>query len=142
MRKLTCLRRMAGLLDSRGQDLLYKAEICSSLEYSCLAWGGAAPSHLAVLDKIQWRAERLIKNGLLQQQAASFRSLHNPQHRREVAGLATLYKVQEQRAPHLQELRLPSRHAEVLTRTIFATPSALAIQLSHSTHHQRQFKQK
>ncbi|MPC31384.1 hypothetical protein E2C01_024672 [Portunus trituberculatus] len=35
--KLACLRRMAGLLDSKGRELLYKAEIRSSLEYSCLA---------------------------------------------------------------------------------------------------------
>ncbi|MPC32059.1 hypothetical protein E2C01_025362 [Portunus trituberculatus] len=90
-RKLACLLRMAGLLDSKGLELLYKAEIRSSLEYSCLAWGGAAPSHLAVLDKIQRRAERLIKDGLPEQQAASLYSLHSLQHRRDGAGLATLY---------------------------------------------------
>ena len=62
------------------------------------------PSHLAVLDKIQWRTERLIKTGLPEQQAASLHSLHSLQHQRDVVGLATFYKVQEQRASHLQEL--------------------------------------
>ncbi|MPC39515.1 hypothetical protein E2C01_033051 [Portunus trituberculatus] len=66
---------MAGLLDSKGQELLYKAEIRSSLEYSCLAWGGAALSHLAVVDKIQRRTERLIKNGLSEQQTAHLHTL-------------------------------------------------------------------
>ncbi|MPC23014.1 hypothetical protein E2C01_016048 [Portunus trituberculatus] len=74
-------------------------------------------------------------------QAASLYSLHNLQHRRDVAGLATLYKVQEQRVPHVQELRLPPRRAEVLTRTVSAAPSVLTTAWSHSTHHQRQFKQ-
>ncbi|XP_045124027.1 uncharacterized protein LOC123511983 [Portunus trituberculatus] len=138
--KLACLRRMSGFLDSRGRELLYKAEIRSSLEYSCLAWGGAAPSHLAVLDKIQRRAERLIEDGPPEQQAG-LHSLHSLQHRRDVAGLATLYKVQEERTPHLQELCIPPRRAEVLTRAVSAAPSALHIPRSHSTHHQRQFRQ-
>ena len=62
---------MATLLDSRGRKLLYKAESRVSLEYSCLAWGGEIPTHFVVLDKIQWRAERLIRNGLPEQQASS-----------------------------------------------------------------------
>ena len=121
--------------------MLYKAEIRSALEYSCLAWGGAAPTHLAVLDKIQRKVERLIKDGLPEQQATSLRSLHSLQYRRDVAGVAT-YKVQEQRAPHLQKLRLPPRRAEVFTRTISAALLPLAMPLSHSKHHQRHFKQK
>ncbi|MPC37271.1 hypothetical protein E2C01_030745 [Portunus trituberculatus] len=132
---------MAGLLDSKGRELLYKAEICSSFEYSCLAWDGATPSHLAVLDKIQKRAERLIKDGLPDQQAASLYSLHSLQHHKDVAGLAILYKVQEQRVPHMQELGLPPRRAEVLTRTVSAAPLVLTTPRSHSTHLQRQFKQ-
>ncbi|MPC88890.1 hypothetical protein E2C01_083813 [Portunus trituberculatus] len=131
---------MAGLLDSKGREFIYKAEIRSSLEYSCFAWGGAAP-WTAVLDKIQKRAERLIKDGLPEQQAASLYSLHSLQHRRDVAGLATLYKVHDQRIPHMQELRLPPRRAEVLTRTVSPVPSVLTTPRSHYTHQQRQFKQ-
>ena len=138
--KLACLRRMSWLLDIRGRELLYKAQIRSPMEYSCLAWGGAASSHLTLLDKIQRRAERLIREGPSQQEIGR-RCLHSLQHRRDVAGLATLYKIQEQRAPHLQELRQPLRHTEVLTRAVEAAPGALATTRSHSTHHQRQFKQ-
>ncbi|MPC92105.1 hypothetical protein E2C01_087176 [Portunus trituberculatus] len=71
---------MAGLLDRKEREPLYKAEIRSSLEYSCLAWGGAAPSNPAVLDKIERRAERQISEGLPEQQAASLHSLHSLQH--------------------------------------------------------------
>ncbi|KAK3857033.1 hypothetical protein Pcinc_036688 [Petrolisthes cinctipes] len=61
--QLASLRRISWLLDNRGRELLYKAQIRSSLEYSCLAWGGAAPSHIVVLDKVQRRAERIIWDG-------------------------------------------------------------------------------
>ncbi|MPD00432.1 RNA-directed DNA polymerase from mobile element jockey [Portunus trituberculatus] len=57
--KLASLRRISWLLDARVCELLYKSRVHSLLEYSCLAWGGAAYSHLGLLDKIQWRAERM-----------------------------------------------------------------------------------
>ena len=56
--------------------------------------------------------------------------------------LATLFKVQEQRAPRLQDLFLPPCHAEVFPRTVLVALSALALPLSHSTYHRKQFKQK
>ena len=136
--KLACLRRMSWLLDRGGRELLYKTQIRSSLEYSCLAWGGAAPSHLALLDRIQRRAERIIQDDLPQHQT----TLHSLQHRRDVAGLTALYKVQAQRASHLQGLRQPLRRVEVNTRAVCTAPAALAIPRSHSTHHQRQFIQR
>ena len=138
--KLTCLRRISWLLDSRGRELLYKSQIRSTLEYSCLAWGGAASSHLALLDKVQRRAQRLIQE-ILPEQHADQHSLQSLQHRRDVAGLCTLYKVQECRAPHLQDLRLQPRHSFVFTRSVREAPAVLNIVRSHSTHHQRQFKQ-
>ncbi|KAG0727031.1 Calcium-dependent secretion activator [Chionoecetes opilio] len=70
------------------RQLLYKAQILSSLEYSCLAWGGAASSHLALLDRVQQQAERIIRDGLPEQQAG----LHSLPHRRDMASLTTLYK--------------------------------------------------
>lgn len=60
--KLAVLRRMASLLDSRGMEILYKAQFRSSLEYSCLAWGETANKHLTLLDKVQDRSARLIKD--------------------------------------------------------------------------------
>ena len=80
------------------------------------------------------------RSGLSEEQADRH-SLLSLQHRRDVAGVCTLYKVQIQRAPHLQELRLPPRRSEVLTRAVKDAPTALDIVRSHSSHHQRQFKQ-
>ena len=134
--KLASLRRISWLLDSRGRELLYNAQIRSSLEYCCLAWGGAAPTHLAMLDKIQRRAERIISEGHAD---VHRRALLTLQHRRTVAGLTTLYKVQELRVPHLQPLRQPPRHVEIRTRAVNEAPSALAVPRSHTSHHQRQF---
>ena len=48
---------------------VWEAKICFCFEHSCLAWGRMAPNHLAVLNKIQQRAESLIVNGLPEQQA-------------------------------------------------------------------------
>ncbi|KAK4315303.1 hypothetical protein Pmani_013474 [Petrolisthes manimaculis] len=121
--QLASLRRISWLLDNRGRELLYKAQIRSTLEYSCLAWGGAAPSHIAVLDKVQQRAERIIWDGQQRQPGA----LLCLQHRRDVAGLTTFFKAE--------------RRTEVFTRTVAAEPGALALSRSHSTHHRRQFTQ-
>ncbi|KAG0713976.1 RNA-directed DNA polymerase from mobile element jockey [Chionoecetes opilio] len=60
--KLTSLRRMSWLLNSKELEILYKAQVCSSLDYACLAWGGTANKHLAPLDKVQVRAVRIIKD--------------------------------------------------------------------------------
>ncbi|KAK4324575.1 hypothetical protein Pmani_004786 [Petrolisthes manimaculis] len=135
--QLASLRRISWLLDNRRRELLYKAQIRSTLEYSCLAWGGAAPSHIAVLDKVQRRAERIIWDGQQRQPGA----LQCLQHRRDVAGLTTFFKAQVRRTPHLNQLRQAERRTEVFTRTVAAEPGALALHRSHSTHHQRQFTQ-
>ena len=126
-------RRISCLFDSRGRELLYNAQIRSSLKYCCLAWGGAAPTHLAMLDKIQRRAARIIREG------HPDGALLTLQHRRIVAGLTTMYKVQELRVPHLQPIRQSPRHVEMNTRAVNTTPSALAVPRSHTSHHQRQF---
>ena len=135
--KLTCLRRISWLLDARGRELLYKSQVRSSLEYSCLAWGGAASSHLGLLDRIQRRAERIIWDG--QQEHGS--TLHSLQHRRDVAGLTVLYKVQKVRVPHLLPLRQVKRRVELSTRGVTVAPTALLVPRSNTSHHQRQFVQ-
>ncbi|KAG0714779.1 hypothetical protein GWK47_013473 [Chionoecetes opilio] len=53
---------MSWLLDGKGLEVLYKAKVRSSMEYACLGWGGAANKHLALLDKVQGRAVRLIRD--------------------------------------------------------------------------------
>ena len=88
--KITCLRRITWLVGSEALEHLYKAQIRSAMEYAPLTWGGAAPSHLELLNKTQRRAERLIygENG-----ASRLDSL---QHRRDVAGICTMYKIHVQ----------------------------------------------
>ncbi|XP_063881613.1 LOW QUALITY PROTEIN: probable G-protein coupled receptor CG31760 [Scylla paramamosain] len=85
------------------------------------SWGGAANKHLALLDKVQDRAARLIRNSELGLQPA----LHTLQHRRDVAGLTVMFKVQQQRVPYLQALRQPARHAEVTSRVVIRAPGEL-----------------
>ena len=97
------LRRISWLLDGKGLQMLYKAQVPSSMEYSSLAWGGAANKHLSILDKVQARAVRLIRDSGAVQEP----TLHSLQHRRDVAGLTVIFKVQQQRASHLQALRYP-----------------------------------
>lgn len=135
--KLASLRRISWLLDCKGRQLLYKAQIRSTLEYACLAWGGAAPSHLSTLDKIQRRAARII----WEDEREPRTPLDSLQHRRDVAGLTTLYKVQQCPASPLTQLHQPLRRVEVNTRSVAASSGALEMPRSNTWHHQRQFVQ-
>ncbi|KAG0724504.1 hypothetical protein GWK47_005053 [Chionoecetes opilio] len=124
---------MSWLLDGRGLEILYKAQIHSFLEYTCLAWGGAANKHLALLDKVKVRAVRIIKDNNAGQEP-HFTTL---QHRRDVAGLTVVFKVQVKRVTHLQALWQTYRLAPVTLRVVALAP---AIKLPrpppplHSTH--------
>ena len=127
--KLAALRRISWMLDGKGLEVLYKAQVRSSLEYSCLAWGGAASRHLSLLDRVQARAVRLIRGRAGGREPA----LQTLQHRREVAGLTVMFKVQQQRVPHLQPLRQP------LGRAVTSVPEELLLTRCRTWHHQRQF---
>ena len=71
--KISVLRRMKQLLDKKGLCMLYKAQVRSHLEYGFLAWMSCPPSHLALLDKVQRRAERLMAGvGEQAQQPSSY----------------------------------------------------------------------
>lgn len=133
--KLASLRRISWLLDGKGLEMLYKAQIRSSMEYSSLAWGGAAKKHLSLLDKVQARAVRLIKDSGADRDP----TLHSLQHRRDVAGLTVMFKVQQQRVPHLNALRQPLRQTEVTTRAVAQCPGQLLHPRCRTWHHQRQF---
>ena len=133
--KLASLRRLSPLLDAKGLEVLYKAQIRSTLEYACLAWGGAASSHLALLDKVQARAVGLIKN----RGAGQEPHLPTLQHRRDVAGLTVMFKVQQESVSHLQPLRQPLRRAQVITRAVTMAPQELLQPRCWTFHHQRQF---
>lgn len=132
-RKLTSLSRISWLMDSRGREVLYKAQIRSSLEYSCLTWGGAASTHLALLDKIQERAWRIITD----RQPEHLPTLQTLQHRRDVA--TTLYKIQQEGVEHLRTLRQPEREMTANTRSAEADPTASG-QLPQQFTHRQQYK--
>ncbi|KAG0709961.1 hypothetical protein GWK47_023747 [Chionoecetes opilio] len=65
--------------------------------------------------------------------------LHSLQHRRDVAGLTVMYKVHQQRVPHLHTLRQPLRRAQVTTRAVALAPAELLQPRCRTWHHQRQF---
>ncbi|XP_042890291.1 uncharacterized protein LOC122265191 [Penaeus japonicus] len=103
------------------------------MEYSSLAWGGAASNHLHLLDRVQDRTKRLFDG-------TEFNSkLDSLQHRRDVAGLSTMFKIQEMHVPHLQPLRLPMRRPERTTRSVEQVPAALEEPRCYTSHYQRQF---
>ena len=49
--KLVSLRRMLWLLDGRGLETLYKAQVRFILDFACLAWVGTAIKHFTLLDR-------------------------------------------------------------------------------------------
>jgi hypothetical protein len=57
--RLGALFRMCGVLDSENKVLMYKAFIRSVLEFGCLQYMAAAPTHLHKLDTVQRMAERI-----------------------------------------------------------------------------------
>ncbi|KAG0723155.1 hypothetical protein GWK47_043161 [Chionoecetes opilio] len=126
---------MSWLLDSKGLEVLYKAQVRSSVEYACLGWGGTANNQLALLDKVQGRAIRLIMDSGAGQEPR----LHSLQHRQDVAGLTVKYKVHQQGVPYLQTLRQPLRRAQVTPRAVAFAPAELLHPRCRTCHHQRQF---
>ncbi|KAG0697956.1 hypothetical protein GWK47_026176 [Chionoecetes opilio] len=112
---------MSWLLDSKGLEVLYKAQVRSSMEY--LASGGAArpTSTWPSLDKVQGRAKEAHQG----QRCRAEPRLHSLQHRRDVAGLTVMYKVHQQRVPHLHTLRQPLRRAQVYYKAVALAPAEL-----------------
>ncbi|XP_042878297.1 uncharacterized protein LOC122257201 [Penaeus japonicus] len=133
--KIASLRRISWLLDGKGKELLYKAQIRSSLEYSCLAWGGANNKYLCILDKVQERARKIIED----RSPHHIGNLDSLQHRRDVAGLTTVFRIQRQEVAHMQAMRLPGRRAVRTTRTVEQAPAALEEPRCFTAHYQRQF---
>ncbi|KAG0718952.1 hypothetical protein GWK47_051501 [Chionoecetes opilio] len=75
------------------------------MEYAPLTWSSCPPSYLSLLDKVQARAQRLIRLKALQDQLLP--PLQPLQQRRDVAGLCVVYKTHKQHVPHLAALRQP-----------------------------------
>ena len=130
--KIAALHRISGFMNQKDLETLYKAQVRSVMEYAPLSWGGAAPTHLALLDKVQRRAEQIIYGD----QESCLQPL---QQRRDVAGMGAMFRIQHMNVEHLQELRQPPRPVPRLTRQAARSAHALAVPRSHTLHHQRQF---
>ncbi|MPC14307.1 hypothetical protein E2C01_007071 [Portunus trituberculatus] len=98
--KLASLRRMSWLLDNRSLEILYKAQIRSSMEYGYLAWGGAARKHLVLIDK---------RDSLRKEELGTSHDCNLCKQRRDMEGLTVMFKVQVKRVSHLEPLRQPQR---------------------------------
>ena len=115
--------------------MLYKSQIRAAMEFAPLTWGGAAPTHLELLDKVQRRAQRLIFEN------ENESDLDSLQHRRDVAGLTVMFKIQELDTEALRPLRQAPRPVPRATRMAAADPLHRAIKevRSNTLHHQLQF---
>lgn len=105
--ELTFFSRISWLLDGQGKELLYKAQLRLTQEYSCRSWGGENATHLNVLVNIQQRAKRVIA----ERPPGHPTDINSLQHTRYVAGLATVYRIHYQELPLLHPMRLPGRRA-------------------------------
>jgi len=122
--RVTLLRRIKHFLDARGLQVLHNAQVRPFLEYAALSWMSASKTHLDLLDKVQ------------DTQPALYTTL---QHRRDVAALIVMHKIQVQRVPHLQGLRLPRHRSLRPTRTVISSEDAVDAAWSNTSQHQRTF---
>ena len=131
--KVTALRRIKHLLDAKGLQTLYKAQVRSHLEYAPLTWMSCPRSHLSLLDKVQRRAERLITSVCQRGEAVTV--LDTLKHRRQVASLTVFHKAQILHTPHLTDLRLPWRQSIRNTRSVLANSCQVGVPRSHTSTH-------
>ena len=104
--KLGALRRISSKLSVPGRATVYKSQVRSVMEYSSLAWMGAAPTHLKKLDSVQERAIKVI--GVSEEAAATSLNIKPLQHRRNVASATLMYKMRTDSCPEkLKELVPP-----------------------------------
>ena len=75
--RIGALRRIAHHLDSSNMKIMYSSFIRSIMEFGSVAWMGAAPTHLAKLDRVQDSAQRIGKFDIeplgLRRQAAALK---------------------------------------------------------------------
>nr|XP_053641009.1 uncharacterized protein LOC128694747 [Cherax quadricarinatus] len=136
-RKLTALRRISHLLDSRGCKILYEAQVRSHLEYAPLSWFACPPSHLRLLDRVENRARRLISRLDPSWMDLSFQQ--SLQHRRDVGGLTVMYKANIVKIPHLDPLRGQRETSFYATRRAESSNFTLAVPFSRTSLHLRSY---
>ena len=133
--KLVALRRIGWAVDTSAKEILYKFQIRSAMEFSPLTWVGAASTHMELLNKVQRRAERIIYGD--QNENTNFDTL---QHRRDVAGLSVIYKIQLLDVDHLRPLRQAPRPVPRPTRAATADAAGLALKEERCNTHHSQLK--
>ena len=85
-KKLGFLNRCRKYFTSRQVLQIYKSFIRPCMEYCSQVWGGAARTTLKMLDSVQKRAIKIIRNPQIT------KDLDTLQHRRDVADLSVFYK--------------------------------------------------
>ena len=136
--KLSCVRRISHLLDAKGVEVLYKAQIRPLMEYSPLTWSSCPPSYLATLDRVQRRAQRLVES---RAPPRALNYLQPLQERRDVAGLSVMYKTHHLCTSHLTALRLPALlPANHATRSSPYREQQVLVPFSRTEHHLRSFQ--
>jgi hypothetical protein len=85
-KKLGFLNRCRRFFKSHQILQIYKTFIRPCIEYCCQVWGGASGTTLQLLDRVQRRAIKIIRNPKLTQ------DLDSLQHRRDVAELCVFYR--------------------------------------------------
>ena len=105
---MNCVRRVSHLHDARGITNLYTVQVHSVMEHARLTWSSCPPSYLGFLDKVQSRVQQLISLKTSPHQQLVL--LQHLQHRRNVLGLCTTYKIHRQGSPHLAHSDSHGRH--------------------------------
>ena len=136
--RVSTLRRMKHLLDARGLQTLYRAQVRPFLEYAPLAWMSTPKSYLTRLDKVQLRAQQLIAETPSDENYIAVPDVPL-EHRRDVAILTVMHKAQIQRVTHLQDLQLPTRRPQRTTRSVLSSECQVDIPGSSSSIHQRTY---
>ena len=95
--KLGALRRISSKLSVPGPATVYKSQVRSVMEYSSLAWMGAASTHLNKLDSVQARAIEII--GVSEEAASTDFNIKTLKHRRNVASATLMYKMRTDYCP-------------------------------------------
>ena len=145
--KLSCIRRIAHLLDAKGCSTLYKSQVQSLMEYCPLTWESCPRTYLNKLENVRRRAQRLIdakeRYEHQQQQHPQGRPqqqlLQSLNHRRQVSGLCVMYKIHKMGVSHLSSLKSQPSACVTHRRTRHGNERSLNVPFSRTEQHLRTF---
>ena len=128
--KLGALRRVSSKLSVPGRATVYKSQVRSVMEYSSLAWMGAAPTHLSKLDSVQARTINII--GVSEEAAATDLNIRTLKHRRNVASATLMYKMQTESCPEKLKELCPPPYVRRRTTRLNSVTQQHAVQQTRS----------